>query len=189
MVLPKSFGFESRSLSPKPPGGLFVMPPCAYPHQSAYRSRGRCLSYRQVGPRNCTSSPLQIPDVSLSTHPARANPSSAAFPPPSDAEMPRLLPYSWPGTSLSSPFPFALRPLQPLPHDYGTVPPSIDASLLFPFTSYAYRLFASHHRPGSHVLCVSPDQARAHCTLDATKTVSRCRLRRSGESRKPSILT
>ena len=68
-------------------------------------------------------------------------------------------------------------------------PPPADASLLSPFADSAYRIFACHHRQGSHVLHSSPDQARAPYTPDAAKAVSRCRLHSSGERENPSILT
>ena len=47
------------------------------------------------------------------------------------------------------------------------------ASLLSPFVGYTYRVFALHHRPGSHVPRKSQNPARARYTPDAAKAVSR----------------
>ena len=143
---------------------------------------------RRVGRRSFTSSPPQIPDVSLSTHPARANPAMNTFPHPPDSEAP--------GSSLSvglGPFVFA-HPLRSMRITRTSSllrdgPPPASASLLSPFAGYAYRVFTWHHRQGSHVLYQSQDQARAHCTPDAVKDVSRFRLHLSGERKQPSILT
>ena len=125
--------------------------------------------------------------MNLSAHPARANPSLAALPPPSDAEYHRLLPE---GQGLVE---FA-RPLRSrrITHPRSLVrdgPPPADASLLSPFADSAYRVFAWHHQQGSHVPCHSPDQAHAHYTPDAVEAISRHCLHRSGEREKPSILT
>ena len=115
---------------------------------------------------------------------------------PCDGHVPASPDSEAPGSSLSvglGPFEFA-HPLRSMRITRTSsllrdgAPPA-SASLLSPFAGYAYRVFTWHHRQGSHVLYQSQDQARAHCTPDAVKAVSRFRLHLSGGRKQPSILT
>src|SRR5208283_160070 len=128
----------------------------------------RIVSCR-VGPGNFTPSRSQIPDVTLSRHPARATESKAAA---FRREL-ELLPSPVGSLPTSVTCPLCSAGITPLHHYYGAVRPCPAHRYFRPRGGDRLRLFPRHRRPGSQVPCESPDESHASYTPDTARPVSR----------------
>jgi hypothetical protein len=113
---------------------------------------------------------LTDPDLSLSTHPARATSESCRFPPkPASSFCCQLTQIDLSAGDL----PPSLRRHYPASSLLRGSPPLIGASVLSTLRCARLYLFPSHRRSGSQVPYKSQSESHAACTPDTTRPVSR----------------
>jgi hypothetical protein len=119
---------------------------------------------------NCTPSLSQIPDLTLSRHPARAT--ARRLPPSAEFSGSSWFDPVGPSSAAMT-CPLRSTGITPLHHYYEAVRPSPAHRYFRPRGWSRLCLFPWHRRPGSHVPYESPNESHASSTPDATWTVSR----------------